>query len=164
LDPSSLVVVALQPEIFTLLMNTLTPLAVVDPEVLLLEPSPLRSNTQAYAPRYNENDPPYELPLVVVALESELFTLLMKTLTPLAVVNPEVLLLPPPLFSSKFALQAYAPRYNENDPPYELDPYCVALDTLHEVKDAVSTRTLELRTAVSPTAATATPLTFKDEE
>jgi hypothetical protein len=51
LDPSSLVVVALQPELFTLLMSTLTPLAVVDPEVLLLEPSPLCSNTQAYAPR-----------------------------------------------------------------------------------------------------------------
>ena len=38
-------------------------------------------------------DPPYELPPVVVALQLELFTLLMDTLTPLAVVNPDVLLL-----------------------------------------------------------------------
>jgi hypothetical protein len=45
-------------------------------------------------------DPPYELaPLVpvVVALQSELFTPLMDTLTPLAVVGPDWLLLWPPL-------------------------------------------------------------------
>jgi len=35
---------------------------------------------------------------------------------------------------------------------------------LHEVNDAVSTRTLALRTAVSPTEATATPLKLKEEE
>ena len=41
-------------------------------------------------------DPPYELPPFppeVVALQLELFTLLMDTLTPLAVVNPDELLL-----------------------------------------------------------------------
>ena len=39
-------------------------------------------------------DPPYELPPpVVVALQLELFTLLMDTFTPLAVVNPDELLL-----------------------------------------------------------------------
>ena len=49
-------------------------------------------------------DPPYELPpyvlmdIVVVALQSELFTLLMETLTSLAVVNPdELVLLPLPM-------------------------------------------------------------------
>ena len=60
-------------------------------------------------------DPPYELaPFapVVVALQSELFTPLMDTLMPLAVVDPD-LLLPPPLLE----LQAYPPKYNENDPP-----------------------------------------------
>ena len=50
---------------------------------------------EAYPPRYNENDPPYELPPAVVALQPELFTLLMDTLTPLAVVDPDVLLLLP---------------------------------------------------------------------
>ena len=49
---------------------------------------------QVYAPMYTALiDPPYELPPVVVALQLELFTLLMDTLTPLAVVNPDVLLL-----------------------------------------------------------------------
>ena len=41
-------------------------------------------------------DPPYELPPYmpfVVALQLELFTLLMDTFTPLAVVNPDALLL-----------------------------------------------------------------------
>ena len=66
---------------------------------------------------YTLIDPPYELAPcwpVVVALQSELFTSLMDTRTPLAVVDPDVLLLlpPPPL-----ELQAYPPRYNENDPP-----------------------------------------------
>ncbi len=52
---------------------------------------------QAYAPMYTTLiDPPYELPPllpVVVALQPELFTLLMDTLTPLAVVSPDVLML-----------------------------------------------------------------------
>jgi hypothetical protein len=54
-----------------------------------------------------------------VALQSELFTSLMDTRTPLAVVDPDVLsllLLPPPLPLS-LQLQAYPPRYNESDPP-----------------------------------------------
>jgi len=57
--------VALQPALFTLLMDTLTPLAVVDSDVLLLLlplPLLLSLKLQAYPPRYNENDPPYELP------------------------------------------------------------------------------------------------------
>ena len=100
-------------------------------------------------------DPPYELaPLApeVVALQLELFTLLMDTFTPLAVVNPDMLLL---LLALK--LQAYPPRYKENEPPYELAPNMPAVVALHEVNDAVPTRTLALRTAVSPTAATASP-------
>jgi hypothetical protein len=130
-SPLTPVVVALQSELFTLLMKTLTPLADVNPDVLRTSPLP---KLQAYPPRYNENEPPYELPPkeppedpVVVALQSELFTLLMKTLTPLADVNPDVLLtvtLP--------KLQAYPPRYNENEPPYELppeDPVVVALQS-----------------------------------
>ncbi len=36
MPPKLPVIVALQPELFTLLMDTLTPLAVVDPDVLLL--------------------------------------------------------------------------------------------------------------------------------
>ena len=52
---------------------------------------------QAYAPMYTTLiDPPYELPPLlpfVVALQPELFTLLMDTLTPLAVVDPDVVLL-----------------------------------------------------------------------
>ena len=67
---------------------------------------------KAYAPMYKTLiDPPYELPApepIVKALQSELFTLLIETLTPLAVVNPDVL---------KPKLQAYAPTYRENDPP-----------------------------------------------
>ena len=50
-----------------------------------------------------------------MALQSEVFTLLMVTFTPLAVVDPDVLLLPPLL--PKLLLKAYPPRYNENDPP-----------------------------------------------
>ena len=52
---------------------------------------------QVYAPMYTALiDPPYELPPFppeVVALQLELFTLLMDTFTPLAAVNPDVLLL-----------------------------------------------------------------------
>ena len=86
------------------------------------EPDDSPARLQAYAPMYTTLiDPPYELapPLpVVVALQPELFTLLIDTLTPLAVVNPDVLLLLlPPLM-----LQAYPPKYNENDPPNELPP------------------------------------------
>ena len=49
---------------------------------------------------------------VVVALQSELFTSLMDTRTPLAVVDPDVLLL------LMLLLQAYPPRHNEMPPPY----------------------------------------------
>ena len=52
---------------------------------------------------------------VVVALQLELFTLLMDKSTPLAVVDPDLLLLP--LLLLLPMLKAYAPRYNENDPP-----------------------------------------------
>ena len=48
-----------------------------------------------------------------MALQSELFTSLMDTRTPLAVVHPDVLLL---LLSLK--LQAYPPKYKEMAPPY----------------------------------------------
>ena len=73
---------------------------------------------QAYAPMYTTLiEPPYELAPnmpFVVALQSELFTFLMYTLTPLAVVNPHLLL----LLLLEPSLQAYPPRYNENEPPY----------------------------------------------
>ncbi len=62
-------------------------------------------------------DPPYELAPFepsVVALQLTLFTLLMETLTLLAVVNPDALLLTP----LGLKLQAYPPKYTENDPPY----------------------------------------------
>ncbi len=89
---------ALQLELFTLLMDTLMPLAVVDPDVLrlkqyvqlLLPPFKL----QAYPPKYKEKDPPYELipkDSPAVALQLELLTMLMDTLTPLTVVNPDTL-------------------------------------------------------------------------
>jgi len=48
-----------------------------------------------------------------VALQLELLTLLMDTFTPLAVVNPDELLL-----LLLLTLKAYPPRYTENDPPY----------------------------------------------
>ena len=52
---------------------------------------------QAYAPMYTTLiEPPYELlpkEPVVVALQLELFTLLIDTRTPLAVVKPDVLLM-----------------------------------------------------------------------
>ena len=51
---------------------------------------------------------------VVVALQSELFTPLMDTRTPLAVDDLDVLLLPPLLLK----LQAYPPKYDEIEPPY----------------------------------------------
>ena len=95
-----------------------------------------------------------------MVMQLELFTSLMDTRTPLAVVDPDVLL----LLLLTLKLLAYPPRYNENDPPYELAPLPPVVVALHEVNDAVSTRTLALRTAVSPTAATASPLRFKDEE
>ncbi len=85
----------------------------------------------------------------------------METTRPVTLVvpqtdDPDVLLL--------LRLQAYPPKYNENDPPYELPPRMLVAVALHEVNVAVSTRTLALRTAVSPTAATAALLMFKDEE
>ena len=48
-----------------------------------------------------------------MALQSELFTSLMDTSTPLAVVDPDVLLLLLPL-----KLPAYPPKYKEMPPPY----------------------------------------------
>jgi hypothetical protein len=51
---------------------------------------------------------------VVVALQSELLTSLMDTLTPLAVVDPDWLRLLSPLLK----LQAYPPTYDEIEPPY----------------------------------------------
>jgi len=109
-------------------MNTSRPVTSVvpqdDEDEKKLGSSYLPARLQAYAPMYTTLiDPPYELipkEPVVVALQPELFTLLMDTLTPLAVVDPDVLLLLPPLLLLK--LQAYPPRYNENDPPYELAP------------------------------------------
>ena len=57
-------------------------------------------------------DPPYELPAKVAALQSELFTLLMKTLTPLAVVSADVLLLLLLLLALNMSVEllAYPPR------------------------------------------------------
>ena len=70
-----------------------------------------------------------------------------------AAVNSDLLL----LLLLKLKLLAYPPMYTENEPPYELAPNMPAVVALHEVNDAVPTRTLALRTAVSPTAATASP-------
>ncbi len=57
---------ALQSELFTSLMDTRTPLAVVDPDVLkmlllllLLLPELLLLKLPAYPPRYNEMPPPH---------------------------------------------------------------------------------------------------------
>ncbi len=48
-----------------------------------------------------------------MALQSELFTSLMDTSTPLVVVDPDLL---PPLLPLQ--LPAYPPKYNEMEPPY----------------------------------------------
>ena len=53
-----------------------------------------------------------------MALHSELFTSLMDTSTPLAVVDPDVLLLLMLLLLPLPKLQAYPPRYKEMEPPY----------------------------------------------
>ena len=50
---------ALQSELFTSLMDTRTPLAVVDPDVLLLLLLRLSLKLQAYPPKYKEMAPPY---------------------------------------------------------------------------------------------------------
>ncbi len=96
-----------------LLIDTTRPLTFVEPQS---DCENRVEKLQVYAPMWTALiDPPYELAPykpVVVALQSELFTPLMDTLTPLAVVDPEWLLLPPLL-----ELQAYPPKYNENDPP-----------------------------------------------
>ena len=59
---------------------------------------------------------------VVVALQSELFTSVMDTRTPLAVVDPDVLLLMLllllPMLLLLLLLRAYPPRYKEIEPPY----------------------------------------------
>jgi len=111
--------VALQPELFTLLMDTLMPLAVVESVALLTMPMPLplpmTPKLQAYPPRYNENDPPYELAPyllmpVVVAVQPELFTLLMDTFTSLADALPLLLLLLLKILFLLLRLQAYPPR------------------------------------------------------
>jgi hypothetical protein len=71
---------------------------------------------QVYAPMYTALiDPPYELPPKVVALQAELFTLLMDTFTPLAAVSADSLLL---VFVPEVQAYPYPPRYTENDPPY----------------------------------------------
>jgi hypothetical protein len=57
LAPQQPVVVALQSELFTSLKDTRTPLAVVDPDVLL--PTTLMLKHEAYPPRYNDIAPPY---------------------------------------------------------------------------------------------------------
>jgi len=61
--------------------------------------------------------------------ESVKVELLMETTRPVTLVvpqtdDPDVVLLPPPLLLKMLTLtlQAYPPRYNENDPPYELPP------------------------------------------
>jgi hypothetical protein len=73
-----------------LLSDTTRPVTLVVPQSVDDDAEEL----QAYAPMYTTLiDPPYELPTVDVALQLELFTLLMDTLTPLAVVDPDVLLL-----------------------------------------------------------------------
>ncbi len=54
-----------------------------------------------------------------MALHSELFTSLMYTRTPLAVVDPDVLMLLLMLLLLLLPkLQAYPPRYKEMEPPY----------------------------------------------
>jgi hypothetical protein len=101
-----------------LLMETTRPVTMVVPHTEETEegddPWNARELLEVYAPMYTALiDPPYELPPVVVALQLELFTLLMDTFMPLAVVNADALLLLLP----KLKLQAYPPRYTENDPP-----------------------------------------------
>ena len=54
----------------------------------------------------------------VEALQLKLFTSLKDTRTPLAVIDPDVLLLPPLMLVLLLELQAYPPRYNEIAPPY----------------------------------------------
>ena len=80
-------------------METTSPVTLVVPqddedEEENVDPS---ARFQAYAPMYTTLiDPPYEFfprEPVAVALQPELFKLLMDTFTPLAVVNPDVLLL-----------------------------------------------------------------------
>jgi hypothetical protein len=55
------------------------------------------------------------MPVVVEALQLEQGASLTLTLTPLADVAPQVLLLG--LLAATLKLQAYAPTWNENDPP-----------------------------------------------
>jgi hypothetical protein len=107
-------------------METTRPVTIVEPQIDEEEekgddPGTTRETLlQVYAPMYTALiDPPYELPPkmhAVAALQLELFTLLMDTLTPLAVVNPDVLL----LVLLKLKLLAYPPIYKEKEPPYEL--------------------------------------------
>jgi hypothetical protein len=61
----------------------------------------------------------------VVALQLELFTLLMDTLTPLAVSADVLLLLCMP------ELKAFPPRYTENDPPYTCAKTCIKRQRMH---------------------------------
>ena len=91
-----------------LLMETTRPVTLVVPQTDEEEskeegddPGNPRVLLQVYAPMYTALiDPPYELPPpVVVALQLELFTLLMDTFTPLAVVNPDELLLLLPILN-----------------------------------------------------------------
>ena len=80
-------------------METTRPVTLVVPQDDEDEDDNPSAKLQAYAPMYTTLiDPPYELlprKPVAVALQPELFTLLMDTLTPLAVVDPDVLLLLP---------------------------------------------------------------------
>jgi hypothetical protein len=85
---------------------------------------------QVYAPMYTALiDPPYEFPPPkVVALQLMLFTLLMDTLTPLAVVTADSLLL---VFVPEVQAYPYPPRYTENDPPYTCAKTCIRRQRMH---------------------------------
>ncbi len=142
---------------------TETSLTFVAPQVLLLllPMSAERLKLQEYAPTCNTLiDPPYKFPplVVVKALESTEVVFRTRTLMPLTLVDPHVLLDKP----KELRLQEYAPMWKENDPPYTFAPIDEdsfgSLNALHDLKSTVSSMTFTLQTTVSPTSAAAAPV------
>jgi hypothetical protein len=94
--------------------------------------------------------------VLVKALQLKQCNSLTATLTPLADVAPHVLLLG--LRELTLRLQAYAPTWNENDPPKTLPPYAFVIARLfkvHAENREFFKVTLALCNTVSPTSATA---------
>ena len=69
-------------------------------------------NANAEEPMQTFSEPPYDWLPDDITLQSELFMFLIDTLTPVAVVNPDLLLL-----RVLLRLKAYPPTQIENDPP-----------------------------------------------